>query len=252
MEKAQTFRQALVKGKGKFCTADRCSQKSQNVCERCFQPACKYHMCARVKNKKKIKICDKCNYSEVKEQIELENQKDKKQALDKLQSVNEKNSEAYDEALQDKQRIRELEEKVEQLESTNNLKNELKAEEIRKEQYLKENNIEMLANLKAAIDNSTKNFTAENEKLSQIKQEASSFQIDINQMHSKIRELENSIRGLKDQVSNSITQDQVNKILCPKCLDQYRGISVLKSVNDSRGKKKDLGEGEACSKCVVY
>ena len=87
MEKAQTFRQALVKGKGKFCTADRCSQKSQNVCERCFQPACKYHMCARVKNKKKIKICDKCNYSEVKEQIELENQKDIDSFATTMQSI---------------------------------------------------------------------------------------------------------------------------------------------------------------------
>jgi DNA repair exonuclease SbcCD ATPase subunit len=251
MERGLTIKQALAKGKGKYCNADRCDQRSSNICERCAQPACKYHMCARVKNLKKIKICDKCNYAEIREQIDQENQKEKKQILEKLQSVEEKNSEAFNEALQDKQRIKELEQKYENFEIVNNTKNDLKLEEIRKEQYLKENNIDMLANLKAAIDNSTKNFAAENEKLAQVKSEVSATQMDVNQLHTKIRELETSIKTLKDQASNSISQEKVNLLFCPKCLDRLNGRSVLNSVAEGKGRKSEASE-QACSKCQVF
>lgn len=250
MEKALTLNNALKKGKSKICCVNSCSQVSRNLCEKCSQPACKFHMCARTKNKKKIKICDKCNYSEIKEQIELENQKEKKQALEKLQSINEKNSESREECKIDESKLQDLEERLMQIESENSLKNERKLEEIQKEQYLKDRNIEMLANLKAAIDNSGKIYTAENEKLVQVKSQASSLQIDVNQVHSKIKELGNSIKSLKDLQFNSVTEEKLLDILCQKCISRYRGISVLRSVNVYKEREKKES-GEACSKCLI-
>jgi chromosome segregation ATPase len=169
--------------------------------------------------------------------------------MEKLQSLNEKNAEAAEDAKGTEKVISELEEKLSEFERGNEVKYEVIGEDIRKEQYLKQQNMEMFNNLKAAIDNSTKIYSAENEKLIQVKSQVSSLEIDVGQIERQKKELIASIRNYKEQLENSVSWEKLSEILCAKCMAKVKGISIMMSVNEIRQSVKR--ENSSCSKCIM-
>lgn len=251
-----TLKKAMKKGKAKLCSTEKCSQISKNLCEKCSKPSCKFHMCSRIKSGKKIKICDKCNYIEIKEQIEVESQKEKKMNSEKLLNIMQKNNESIEEARLEERKILELTEKIEGFQEEIQTKEEVKMEEIRKEQYMKEKNLQMLANLKAAMMNSSEIINTENEKLVQVKSVVSTLRIDINQLDAVIKDEQTTIRALKDSVENSIPQEKLTETLCTKCAARVRGISFIKTMSviqsaKPQTKKYKREENESCSRCRI-
>ena len=242
----QTLKQALKKGKAKICSTEKCNQISRKYCEKCQKPSCNFHMCKRLKTK--ILICDGCHYAEIKNQIEIENQKDKKTYQEKLVIINEKNNECYKEAKSEEKVIEELEAKIKNLHNEFSVKFENKIEEIKKEQYLKESNLQKLANLKAAMENSSEINNAENEKLVKVKNDVSTLQIDIIQINDSIKELQSSIKNSRDQLDNSISCEKMNETMCPKCIARTRGISFIKTMSIIEGK----GSNKACTRCLIF
>ena len=247
-----TLKKAMKKGKNKLCSSEKCSQISKNICEKCSKPSCRYHMCSRVKNNKKIKICDKCNYAEIREQIEIENQKEKKMSYEKFTTINQKNNESIEEAKCGELLLTELAEKIKVIEQEIREKEEIKMEEIRKEQYMKERNLQTLANLKAASTNSEEIINTENEKLMQLKTTVGALRIDINQLNAIISDELYTIRSLKESIENSITQEKLVEILCSKCLSRARGASFIKTMSVVSGRDtKRFKNEESCSRCLI-
>ena len=244
-----TIKQAMKKGKAKLCSAEKCSQLSREICSRCSKPSCKFHMCARIRNDKKIKICDKCNYAEIKEQIEAENNKERKIAEEKLISMNEQNKGCIEDAKIDDKTLEELEGKINEIEKESELKSQFRQEEIRKEKYLKEKNLNVLSNLKSAIDNSAEIYKTENEKLVQAKSQVTTLEIDLNQLNSAIKDQQALIKSLRESADNCITQEKFLEALCPKCIARARGISFISPINAFQSEKDH--ESKACSRCRI-
>jgi hypothetical protein len=241
------LKETMKKTKSRQCLYPSCNEVSRSFCEKCKQPSCKYHMCTRTNNSKKVMICDKCYYSEIREQIEMENQKEKKNYQDKLNSINDKNNECIYQAAIDDQTLESLEEKIRVLKLDYELQHEGKIEEIRKEQFLKDKNLQMLANLKAAIDSSTEIYNTENEKLVKTKSDVSILQIDVSQVYSSIHDLESRISYLKTQYQDSITAEKFMELVCKKCFARVRGISFLKSEIYT----KSIHKEKACVRCLI-
>ncbi|OMJ81447.1 hypothetical protein SteCoe_18063 [Stentor coeruleus] len=245
---AISIKQALKKAKNKLCSTEKCNQISKNACEKCNLPSCKFHMCARTRNKKKVKICDRCNYTEIKEQIDAENQKEKKLAIEKLENLNEKNAEASEEARNDEKKLEELEAKLKLLEMDSIVRCDLVIEDIKKEQYLKDQNLQMLANFKGVIENSNKIYAAENEKLVHLKSQVSNLQIDVNQIKSNIESLKQLIKSIEDDIKNSITIEKLAQTLCHRCLARSKGVSYIKSVSMVQS-RYEVHKG--CARCGI-
>ena len=245
------IKKPIKKGKVKVCSAEKCNQITRDSCEKCLKASCEFHMCARIRDRKKIKICDACSYSEVKEQIDAENQKEKKNCYEKLQSINTQNKECIEEARIDEAKIHELNEKIYNIEEESKLKYNIKHEEISKEKYLKDKNLHVLANLKAAIENSNEISKTENEKLVYGRSQVSTLQIDVNQLQLAIKEKETLIKSLKVDLDECITTEKLMGCLCNRCILRAKGKSTILSASVVSSREMKRNKNDNC-KCVIF
>ena len=138
---------------------------------------------------------------------------------------------------------------ITEIEKESELKSQFRQEEIRKEKYLKEKNLNVLSNLKSAIDNSAEIYKTENEKLVQAKSQVTTLEIDLNQLNSAIKDQQALIKSLRESADNCITQEKFLEALCPKCIARARGISFISPINAFQSEKDH--ESKACSRCRI-